>query len=250
MERTINILHLYPDLLNLYGDRGNIAVMKQRCIWRGINVNITSCLDNDKLSLVNIDFVLLGGGSDREQEIVCQKLSTNKKQIQDYIESDGVFLAVCGGYQLLGTSYQLNDKTIPGLDILHFKTVHGKTGRCIGNIVIETDLGFKIVGFENHGGLTYLTDQKPLGKVLVGYGNDGSKQYEGVIYKNTIGTYIHGPLLPKNPQLADYMIKKALQRKGLDDTLEPLDDNYENKASSIMIERAYKENKDNPYISN
>lgn len=244
----ITIVHLYSDLLNLYGDRGNIAALQQRLNWRGIETTVRHIHQNDSLDLNNADIVLLGGGSDASQKIVAHSLVKNKALIQEYIEDNGVFIAVCGGFQLLGTSYQCNDEIIEGMGIFDYQTIN-EPGRCIGNVVIDSCLGFPIVGFENHGGRTYLTNQKPLGTVCYGFGNDGKGKNEGIIYKNCIGTYIHGPLLPKNPQLCDYLLQAALLRQGITAPLKTLDDTMELKAQTIMIDRAKNEHKDNPYIT-
>ena len=235
----IKILHLYPDLLNLYGDRGNIECMRKRLMWRGIDAEVvTYTCEDSGFDLSDVDIVFIGGGSDREQKIVCHRLLEHKDEIRNYVEDNGVLVAVCGGYQLLGKYYKLENETIEGLDILNIYTEQGKK-RLIGNIVLENDfLNQKIVGFENHGGRTCINDNKPLGKVLYGKGNDGRTGYEGVVYKNVIGTYLHGPLLPKNPQLADWLILKALQRKyGEQTALTELDDSQEKEANDYIFHR-------------
>ncbi len=238
----IKILHLYPDLLNLYGDRGNIECMRRRLLWRGIDAEvITHTCDDGALDISDVDIVFLGGGSDREQKIVCSRLLEHKKELQDYVEDGGVLVAVCGGYQLLGRYYKLEDETIEGLSILDIYTEQGK-GRLIGNIVLEADfLDQKIVGFENHGGRTYIGSHKPLGRVLSGYGNEEKSGAEGVVYKNVIATYLHGPLLPKNPALCDHILTAALRRKYADfKGLTPLDDELENKANNYIVKRFVK----------
>ena len=238
----IKILHLYPDLLNLYGDRGNIECMRRRLLWRGIDAEvITHTCDDGALDISDVDIVFLGGGSDREQKIVCSRLLEHKKELQDYVEDGGVLVAVCGGYQLLGRYYKLEDETIEGLSILDIYTEQGK-GRLIGNIVLEADfLDQKIVGFENHGGRTYIGSHKPLGRVLSGYGNEEKSGAEGVVYKNVIATYLHGPLLPKNPALCDHILAAALRRKYADfKGLTPLDDELENKANNYIVKRFVK----------
>lgn len=237
----IKILHLYPDLLNLYGDRGNIECMRRRLLWRGIDAEvITHTCDDGALDISDVDIVFLGGGSDREQKIVCSRLLEHKKELQDYVEDGGVLVAVCGGYQLLGRYYKLEDETIEGLSILDIYTEQGK-GRLIGNIVLEADfLDQKIVGFENHGGRTYIGSHKPLGRVLSGYGNEEKSGAEGVVYKNVIATYLHGPLLPKNPALCDYILSTALRRKYGAVELSPLDDAAELAAHDEMCARVQK----------
>ena len=185
--------------------------------------------------------MLLGGGSDREQAIVCQNLLKIQKQFQEYVEDNGVVIAVCGGYQLLGRYYKTDDGMIEGLNLVDIYTEQ-EEGRLIDNIVLQSELAdMPIVGFENHGGRTYINDNKPFGKVLYGSGNDGKSGYEGVVYKNVIGTYLHGPLLPKNPQICDYLIQRALERKYGPMTLLPLDDSQEQEANEYIYRRFVKE---------
>ncbi len=235
----IKILHMYPDLLNLYGDRGNIECMRKRLVWRGIDAEVvTHTCDDTDFDLSDTDIVFIGGGSDREQKIVCHRLLEHKDELKSYVENDGTLVAVCGGYQLLGNYYKLKDETIEGLGILDIYTEQGKN-RLIGNIVLET--GFieeKIVGFENHGGRTYIGSHTPLGKVAYGYGNHDSAGSEGVLYKNTVATYLHGPLLPKNPSLCDYILTNAIQKKdpGFME-LKPLDDSLEKTANQYIVNR-------------
>lgn len=238
--KTFKIIHLFPDLLNLYGDRGNIACIEKRLEWRNIPYETKKIMIDDEVDLSDADFILLGGGSDREQMIVCEKLRSIKDQVKEYIENDGVFLAVCGGYQLLGESYICGEDVIEGLGLVNIKTVRGDT-RCIGNVVIDADYcNAKIVGFENHGGRTIIEGVQPFGKVVVGFGNDGNGEYEGIVYKNTVGTYIHGPLLPKNPELSDKLIENAIRRYEPDFHLSPLNDEEELEAKNIMIKRLIK----------
>ena len=231
---NITIGHLYPDLLNLYGDRGNIRCLTKRLEWRGIESNVIEYKLNDKVDFNECDIFLLGGGSDREQKLVCRELFKIKKDFKKYVEDMGVVIAICGGYQLLGSYYKMNDEKVEGLELVDLYTEQ-KEGRLIGNITIKSDLfDTPITGFENHGGRTYIgKDVKALGKVITGYGNDGESGYEGVAYKNVIGTYLHGPLLPKNPDVSDYLLTKALSRKyGKDITLDPLDDTAEKRANA------------------
>ena len=172
-QRKITIGHLYPDLLNLYGDRGNIACMMQRCIWRGIEAETKEFNLGDKIDFSEVDIVLLGGGSDREQMIVCQKLQEIQSDFKDFVEDGGVVIAVCGGYQLLGKYYKTEEGVIQGLDLVDLYTEQGE-GRLIDNIVLQSDLvSMPVVGFENHGGRTYINGNKPFGKVLYGSGIDG-----------------------------------------------------------------------------
>ncbi len=240
MAYELNIVHLYPDLLNLYGDKGNISSLRQRLIWRGIGANISLCTaSDDALDFENTDIIFLGGGSDREMEIVCHKLLQKKAELTDYIEKGGTLIAVCGGYPLLGhCSYS---DTV-GLGILDISTEAKESSRLIGNIVIENEELGKIAGFENHAGRTDIKNHTPLGKVILGHGNNGESGFEGVIYKNVIGTYLHGPLLPKNPKLCDMILTKALKHKYSDfDALSPLDDSLENAANEYIV-RTFVEN--------
>ena len=234
----ITIGHLYPDLLNLYGDRGNIQCLMKRCQWRGIEAETIPFELEDEIDFSKLDIVLLGGGSDREQMLVCEKLKEIQKDFKAYVENYGVVIAICGGYQLLGNYYKTEQGTMKGLELVDLYTEQGE-GRLIDNIVLQSDLfDMPIVGFENHGGRTYIKDNKPLGKVLYGAWNDGKSGYEGVVYKNVIGTYLHGPLLPKNPQLADWLISHALEQKyGKKIELAPLDDSQEKEANEYVYHR-------------
>ena len=239
---NINILHIYPDLLNLYGDAGNIASLTKRLSWRDIDVNIIKCFDGEEIpSLNDIDIVFLGGGSDKEQETVCQKLCEKKVEFKNYIENNGVMLAVCGGFPMIGKYYYNSDKKIDSLGLLDICTdVCDK--RLISDVVLDCTLTNQpIVGFENHAVCTNIGDYTPLGKVLHGYGNTKDSGYDGVIYKNLIGTYLHGPLLPKNPELCDYILTNALKKKYSEFTeLPPLDNMLEIKANQYMVDRFIK----------
>ncbi|MBR0365174.1 MAG: glutamine amidotransferase [Clostridia bacterium] len=238
----INIMHLYPDLLNLYGDRGNIECLKRRLLWRGIDAEVIShTCDDTAFDLSDMDIVFLGGGSDREQKIVCSRLLEHKKELTEHVESGGSLVAVCGGYQLLGRYYKLEDETIEGLGILDIYTEQGK-GRLIGNIVLKSDLiESEIVGFENHGGRTYIGSHAPLGRVVYGHGNSEDAGVEGVVYKNVVATYLHGPLLPKNPELCDHILLNALKHKYGDmAAITPLDDELENTANRYIVKRFVK----------
>lgn len=238
MDYELNIVHLYPDLLNLYGDKGNIECLRKRLLWRGIGANVTKCTsENNYIDFENTDIIFVGGGSDREQEIVCNRLLEKKAELSDFVESGGTLIAVCGGYQLLGNYYRTPDAKIEGLGILDIHT-DSKMGakRLIGNVIIENDEAGKIVGFENHGGRTEIGSHTPLGRVVSGFGNNGKSGYEGVVYKNLVGTYLHGPLLPKNPKLCDMLLTKALKRKYPDfPALSPLDDTLENVANEYIV---------------
>ena len=176
--------------------------------------------------------------------LVCEKLKEIQKDFKAYVEDNGVVIAICGGYQLLGNYYKTDQGMIEGLKLVDMSTEQGK-GRLIGNIVIQSELfDMPIVGFENHGGRTTIGNNKPLGMVLSGYGNDGQSGAEGVVYKNVIGTYLHGPLLPKNPQLADWLIEHALKKKyGEETVLTPLDDSQEKEANDYIVHRFVHDNK-------
>ena len=237
----ITIGHLYPDLLNLYGDRGNVQCLLKRCEWRGIEAEVIAFEQDDKVDFSKLDIVLLGGGSDREQLLVRDKLKEIRSSFKEYVENGGVVIAICGGYQLLGKYYKTAKETIEGLDILDIYTENGD-GRLIGNIVLKNEM-FKmpVVGFENHGGRTFINGNQPFGKVVNGFGNDEKSGYEGVVYKNVIGTYLHGPLLPKNPEVADWLILHALEKKyGEHVELAPLDDREEMKANDYVCQRFVK----------
>ena len=233
----LKIGHLYPDLLNLYGDRGNIQCMVKRCQWRGIGASVKEFQLGDQIDFSQLDIVLLGGGSDREQRIVCEKLKTIREDFQSYVEDMGVVLAVCGGYQLLGHYYDTDQGRIEGLSLADLYTEQGSP-RLISNIIIENeDFEMPFVGFENHRGRTYAGDLKPLGEVLFGCGNNGKDGQEGILYKNIVGTYLHGPLLPKNPHLCDYLLKNALMRKYGQAELSPLEDREEKEANLYIRKR-------------
>ncbi len=237
MKLTIG--HLYPDLLNLYGDRGNIQCLMKRCQWRGIEAETKTFEINDAIDFSSLDIVLLGGGSDREQKLVCSKLKRIREDFRQYVEDDGVVIAICGGFQLLGNYYATDDGVIEGLGLIDLETEQGKGYRLIDNIVLRSDLvSMPVVGFENHGGRTNIKKNKPFGKVIYGSGNDAQSGYEGVVYKNVIGTYLHGPLLPKNPQVCDYLIQKALERKYRKPVaLAKLDDTQEEEANAYIYNR-------------
>ncbi|MEE0810300.1 type 1 glutamine amidotransferase [Blautia sp.] len=235
MKLTIG--HLYPELLNLYGDRGNIQCMMKRSLWRGIEAETIAFGLEDSIDFSKLDIVLLGGGSDREQRIVCSRLRDIRENFHHYVEDGGSVLAVCGGYQLLGHYYKTEEDTLEGLSLVDLYTEQGSP-RLIDNIVLENpDFSLPIVGFENHGGRTYIGDNKPFGKVVYGHGNNGEDGQEGVLYKNVVGTYLHGPLLPKNPHICDYLLSNALERKYGKGTLEPLDDTQEIQANQELYKR-------------
>jgi CobQ-like glutamine amidotransferase family enzyme len=192
----------------------------------------------DRTDFSDIDIVFIGGGSDREQRIVCDKLLEVRSELVAFVEDDGVLAAVCGGYQLLGHSYLMGDEEVPGLSLVDLYTDRGEP-RLIGNIVVDSRISPQpIVGYENHGGRTHLGEGvEALGTVLYGHGNDGMSGKEGCLYRNVVGTYIHGPLLPKNPGVADYLISQALERRYGDGSLQTLNDEIEQLANEVMYKR-------------
>ena len=238
MSNSYKILHLYPDLLNLYGDKGNIMSLKKRLEWRGYTVEVTEhTADAGKIDLNDTDIVFLGGGADREEESVLKMLLESKDEIRAYVENGGVMLAACG-YPMLGKTIVVDGTKIEGLGILDVVTVD-KEDRLISDVVLESEIiDTKIVGFENHSKRTDIKNHTPLGKVINGYGNDKNSLHEGVIYKNVVATYLHGPLLPKNPKLCDYILLKAIQRRNPQFTdFQMLDDTLEMSANEYMVNR-------------
>jgi lipid II isoglutaminyl synthase (glutamine-hydrolysing) len=236
----IQICHLYPDLLNLYGDRGNVLAFAARCRWRDLPVFVHQIRPGENVDFKKMDFLFLGGGSDREQGLMAEDLKSRTGELGDAIEEGLVVLAICGGYQLLGNYYLTGDgQVIPGLGLMNFYTQAGEK-RMIGNVAVEIELGgkkYKLAGFENHAGKTYLNNITPLGRVLSGYGNNGEDGFEGARYKNVFCSYLHGPLPPKNPELTDFLISAALKRRGLPNLLEPLDDSLEASAKKAILQR-------------
>jgi lipid II isoglutaminyl synthase (glutamine-hydrolysing) len=229
----LRLLALYPEQMNIYADRGNIVFLQRRCEWRGIAFDYASAGPGEALDPAAHDLVYIGGGQDRDQRMVAADLVSSKRRALAEAVADGaVVLAVCGGYQLLGHSYQLGEERIPGLGLADLETVREPGPRLIGNAIVEADLGAgprQLAGFENHGGRTYLgAGATPLGRVLKGFGNNGADGFEGVRRANLIGTYLHGPLLPKNAWLADRLTELALGRRyGSEPRLEPLEDELE-----------------------
>lgn len=224
----LTLCHLYPELLNLYGDTGNIITLVKRCQWRGIDLNVAQHNIGDIGDFKNADIFFIGGGADSEQDIAGHDMKNIKSELKDAVEEGKAFLAICGGYQLLGHYYQNKDDTAYGLGLLDFHTEPGDS-YFVGNIVVRTH-DYHLVGFENHIGRTWLNGLKPLGHVVSGFGNNGEDQTEGLRYKNVMGTYLHGPLLPKNPKLCDEIISIALKNKYNIESLEELDDSLEIKA--------------------
>ncbi|MGH2501323.1 MAG: type 1 glutamine amidotransferase, partial [Ktedonobacterales bacterium] len=236
--------HLYPDQLNVYGDRGNIIVLRQRLGWRGVRLRVVPLDLGDPLDPAAYDMLFIGGGQDKEQDEVARDLREVKGvALREAVESDMPVLGVCGGYQLLAKFYRpAEGPELEGIGILDAWTIHkGKAvARCIGNLALQWG-DQTLVGFENHGGRTYLgAGAQPLGRVLYGHGNNSEDHQEGCVYRNTYGTYMHGSLLPKNPHLADHLISLALRRRyGLaaDAWMRPLNDSREWQAHDAMLRR-------------
>jgi lipid II isoglutaminyl synthase (glutamine-hydrolysing) len=232
-DPELRVCALYPDLMNIYADRGNLLMLERRCGWRGIGFSVTASGLGDELDPDAADLYYIGGGQDRDQELCARDLAEVKRRALHAVAArGGVILAVCGGYQLLGHSYQLGEEKLPGVGLVDLRTVRGDGDRLIGNAAIEIELepGERrvLAGFENHGGRTYLgAGTSPLGRVLRGHGNNGEDGFEGVRERNVIGTYLHGPLLPKNAWFADWLIATAV---GLAAPLAPLDDELEAEA--------------------
>ena len=238
MSRSLTLVHLYPELLNLYGDSGNVLVLERRCAWRGIPCEVSEVHVGERPSFADADLAVIGGGSDREQRIVCESLLEVGGELRSFVEDGGTLLAVCGGYQLLGEYYMMGEERVEGLSLVDLRTDRGEP-RLIGNVVLESRVADQpIVGYENHGGRTTLgPGVEPLGRVVYGKGNDGTSGREGCLYRNVLGTYVHGPLLPKNPGVADWLLSRALERRCGDGSLEPLDDAEELAANRVMYER-------------
>jgi CobQ-like glutamine amidotransferase family enzyme len=238
----LRLLALYPDHMNIYADRGNILFLRRRCEWRGIEFSYSGSGPGDRFDPAAHDLIYIGGGQDRDQVMVAADMLESKRDALAAAVDDGAaVLAVCGGYQLLGHGYRLDDERIPGLGLAELETIREPGPRLIGNVTIEVDLGQgprEVAGFENHGGRTYLGEgAQPLGRVIRGHGNNGKDGYEGVRRLNMIGTYLHGPLLPKNAWLADRLIQLALARRtGAEPELAPLDDTLEAAAHTSARE--------------
>lgn len=255
----LTIGYLFPDLMNIYGDNGNIIALKKRAEWRGIQILIKNFSIENKLSEGEADILFFGGGQDQAQELVSRDLTSSikGKVIKTEVERGVPLLSICGGYQLLGEYYQPHNKPkLPGVRIFPAYTVAGEK-RMIGNVIVKSHESLAIsleqgkshdyrlktkdflVGFENHSGKTFLyKEAQPLGKIITGFGNNSEDKTEGCIYKNAIGTYLHGPLLPKNPHLTDWLLTKALETKyERKIKLEPLDDTLEYKAHRAIISK-------------
>lgn len=239
----LNICHLYPEVLNLYGDRGNIRCLSRRLSWRGIDCHVDELKIGEKKDLTAYDLFFIGGGQDFEQEVLLGDLNSGKgADIKAAVEDGKTFLCICGGYQMMGHYYQTHDGVkCEFLGAVDFHTV-GSDTRMIENYAFhlgeESGAG-TVVGFENHSGKTYLGDGvRPLGTILKGCGNNGEDGTEGVRYRNVFGTYSHGPVLPKNPEFADFLLKTALQRRyGKEIVLDPLSDGFENLAHDSVLKK-------------
>jgi CobQ-like glutamine amidotransferase family enzyme len=239
----LRLVHLYPDLMSVYGDRGNVLALVRRAQWRGIDIAVTELSVGDILDASAADLIFFGGGQDREQAVVSPDFLRQKAQaVCEAVEDGAAALSVCGGYQLLGSSYTTVDgQELPGADLFKIRSVPGPR-RHIGNVLIETELDGErrtLVGFENHSGRTYLDrSTRPLGRTVVGAGNNGEDGTEGAVYRGAIGCYLHGSLLPKNPWLADRLLAQAVwHRTGEPMPLAPLDDRFEEQAHAAVAAR-------------
>jgi lipid II isoglutaminyl synthase (glutamine-hydrolysing) len=241
--QPVRLVHLYPDLMSVYGDRGNVLTLVRRADWRGIPIEVRELSIGDALYPAEADLIFFGGGQDREQSAVSPDFLRQKAAaVREAVENGAALLSVCGGYQLLGASYTTVDgQELPGAGLFDVRSVPGPR-RHIGNVLVETDLDGEyrtLVGFENHSGRTYLGARaQPLGRTVVGAGNNGEDGSEGCVYAGAIGCYLHGSLLPKNPWLADRLLAQALSRRyGASVVLEPLDDTLENDAHQTVESR-------------
>ena len=236
--------HLFPDYLNIYADRGNMAVLARRAAWRGHDLEVRELGADDVVRPGEHDLYYIGGGQDREQELIAPALAAHGEGLQAAVQSGAALLAVCGGYQLLGRFYRdQSGDDLPGVGLFPLHTMAGDR-RMIGDVLLECELepGERrtLAGFENHAGRTCLeADAEPLGRVLAGFGNDGESGYEGCRVGRAIGTYLHGPLLPRNPWLADWVLAQAIaHRTGEAPILEPLEDSLEAEAHEVSAGRA------------
>jgi CobQ-like glutamine amidotransferase family enzyme len=236
--------HLYPEYLNIYADRGNIAVLERRAAWRGIELDYHTIGLRDRVDPAEHDLYYVGGGQDREQALIAPDLAAKGPALEEAVAGGAAFLAVCGGYQLLGRFYRdRSGAELPGIGLLPHQTVAGER-RMIGDVLLECELdpgeARTLAGFENHAGRTYLDEGgEPLGRVVAGFGNNGEDGFEGCRVAGVVGTYLHGPLLPRNPWLADWLIARALARRlGEVVELEPLPDGLEASAQAVSAERA------------
>jgi CobQ-like glutamine amidotransferase family enzyme len=236
--------HLYPDYLNIYADRGNIAVFERRAAWRGIELEIDEIGPDDEMRPGAHDLLYIGGGQDREQALIAPDLAAKGEGIKAAVEAGAAVLAVCGGYQLLGRFYRdRSGAELPGVGLFPLHTIAGDR-RMIGDVLLECELETgqrrALAGFENHAGRTYLDEgAEPLGRVVAGFGNDGESGFEGCRVGRAVGTYLHGPLLPRNAWLADWLLAQALaHRAGEPPELEELPDSLEAEAHAVSAGRA------------
>ena len=248
-ENPLVIMHLYPDLLNLYGDGGNVTVLAQRLRARGLPVEIRRVKHGEECDLSQADIVFLGGGPDREQRLASEALLAMRDQLTAFVEADGVLLAICGGYQILGREWLLGEDVVEGLSILDLTTLRAEGGsgnRLIDNVILESPLAeCPVVGYENHAGRTHLGEGvRPFGRVIssTGHGNNDKDHADGALYRNVLGTYLHGPLLAKNPQVADWLLERGMQRRAnrtgtSAEALVPLNDAAENAANEALCRR-------------
>lgn len=239
----ISLAHLYPELLNIYGDFGNVLTIQKRCEWRNIEVEITNINLGDEIDPEKFDIYFAGGGQDKQQIEVSRELQLRKESLHQAMNNNAVFLGICGGYQLFGHYYQPhNGARLFGIGLLDAYTVAGKK-RFIGNVTARSEFTMPktLVGFENHSGLTYLQGEtKPLAYVEKGAGNNNEDKTEGARFKNVFGTYLHGSFLPKNPHFADLLIKLALEKRyGEGIELEKLNDEFELNAHMALINKPY-----------
>ena len=237
----LKILHLYHDIMDLYGDKGNMMTIKYRCEQRGINFVYDTCSIGEEKYYSSYDLIFMGGGADKEQLILSKDLLSRRTQLAKAMDSGTFFLLICGGYQLFGQYYVNADgHKIQGLGFFDYVTEKSKSNdRCIGNIYLDVEIDgerFDVLGFENHGGQTYGNDESYFGKVIFGNGNYYGAKSEGFYKDNVLGTYIHGPLLPKNPALADFIIRKALLKNHGEVSLGKLDDSIEVNAKKELLE--------------
>ena len=240
---NLKILWMYHDLMDLYGDKGNAEVLRYRSEKRGIECILDTCTIGEKKDIASYDLFFMGGGADREQNLIYKDLLSRKDAIREAMDEKTAFLLICGGYQLFGRYYKDQDgKVIDALGFFDYYTeASDRDHRCIGNIALETELDgkkFMAVGFENHGGQTKNV-ASPFGKVLYGHGNEYRSPFEGFKTDTVLATYMHGPLLPKNPMIADAVIARALRKRYGEVELAPLDDTLENKARDVMLKRLH-----------
>lgn len=237
MEKTLTIYHLYPDLLDVYADRANVTVLEKRCAWRGIGTQVRTLRAGETPDFADVDIVLLGTGSAKDQKTVSAYRDALAQPLKAYIEDGGVLLAIGAGYQLLGNFFYIDGEKIDGFGVLDMDTLTDGE-KFIGHFAVEAMLGGEsvtLVGFEHHTGRTEIKGHTPLGRVLSGFGNGFGS--DGILYKNIIGTYMHGPILPKNPALADFLIQKVLMKKYGEADLAPFDDSAAQAARQVVLGR-------------